>query len=449
MQVRSLIMMVGNESEIVEFKESLAEKEEAMKDIGAMLNKRGKGTLYFGIDDNGKIIGLQIGKKTESDIANKINSSLEPAPFYTIDTKEDSLGNKFIEIDFYGDAKPYRAKGVYYIRNGERSDLMATSILSEMLIESQKNYDGWENSSSDATLDMVDERLVKDVVDTGNKLNRLRHPYVDLKDALAFFHLINAQGRINRAGEALFSKANPLNCRLSVLGDLEGKTFIDMQRISGNIFELIDASFEYVMSKLEYRSSIAPKEIQRIMEEEIPSIAVRELIVNAFGHAFYAAPFSQDIAIYPNRVSFYNPGPFPSTGKPEDFAKKLIKPIDKNDRINNVLYFRNYIEHFGTGFTKVFDQLSQKKITYRYQNHNGGFLFEVFRPNKVFLSDNAASDYQKVLEIMAQDSYASLDGIAALIGKSKPTVSRIIASLKENEKIERIGGDKSGRWLVK
>ncbi len=442
-------MIVGTENETIEFKESLAEKEEAMKDIGAILNKRGKGTLYFGVNDNGEVIGLQIGKKTESDIANKINSSIEPAPFYTIDTKEDALGHKFIETNFHGDAKPYRAKGAYFIRNGERSDLMPTAILSEMLIQSQQTYDSWENSSSDAKLEMMDEHLIKDVIDTGNKLNRLRHPYVDTKDALTFFHLINAEGNINKAGEVLFSKDNPLTCRLSALGDIDGKMFLDMQRISGNIFQLIDASFEYVISKLEYRVSTSPKEIQRKMEEEIPSVAIRELVVNAFGHAFYAAPFSQDIAVYPNRVSFYNPGPFPSNGKPEDFANKPIKPIDKNDRINNVLYFRNYIEHFGTGFTKVFDQLNERKITYRYQSYSDGFLFEIFRPNKIYISDQALSDCQKVLEVITQDSYVSLDKIASLIGKSKPTVSRVIAALKENGKIERVGGDKNGRWIIK
>ncbi len=442
-------MVVGLESEVVEFKESLSEREEAMKDIGAMLNKRGRGTVYFGINDNGVVEGIDISRKSESDLANKINSSIEPAPFYSIDTKEDASGRKFIELSFHGDNKPYRAKGAYYIRNGERSDLMPTALLSEMLIESQKTYDEWENSSSSIDYDNIDERLVKDVMETGNKLNRLKHPYKSLEDALSFFHLLNAEGSINKAGEALFSKVAPYSTRLSVLGDAEGKVFIDMQRISGNIFELIDASYEYTISKLEYAPSASKDGVRRGMEMEIPSIAIRELIINAFGHAYYKAPFSQDIAIYPNRVSFYNPGPFPSIGRPEDFANKLIKPVDKNNRINNVLYFRNYIEHFGTGFTKVFEALHEKKISYHYENHNGGFLFEIYRPNKIVISPQACSDYQKTLEIIKQNSYASLQEIASLIGKSKPTASRIVASLKEKGKIERVGSDKSGRWIVK
>ena len=443
-------MTIGNENEFVEFKETLAEKEEAMKDMGAILNKHGKGSLYFGLNDRGDVLGLEVGKRTESDLANKINNSIEPTPFYSIETKMDSTGKKFIEVDFHGEAKPYRSKGLYCIRNGERSDVMSTALLSEMLIQAQKSYDVWENASSDASLDDIDEALVRSVIDTGNELNRIHHPYEDVKDSLRFLNLINAEGRINKAGEALFSKQRPLTCRLSVLGDVEGNVFLDMQLASGNIFELIERAFNYVSVNLNYAVSSNPKGIERLVDEEIPSVAIRELIVNAFGHAFYLAPFSHDVAVYPNRIAIFNPGPFPPDGKPEDFASKTLKPIDKNTRLNFALYFRNYIEHFGSGFTKIFKALEQKKITYRYYNQNGGFVFEVFRPGRVQIPNvSSLNDYQKVLQIMRQDSYASIDSIALLLGKSRPTVNRIIASLKENGKIERVGSKKDGRWVLK
>lgn len=46
---------LGEESEIVEFKKSTSEINEAIIDITAMLNKHGKGTLYFGIKNDGEI----------------------------------------------------------------------------------------------------------------------------------------------------------------------------------------------------------------------------------------------------------------------------------------------------------------------------------------------------------------------------------------------------------
>lgn len=440
-------MNLGKENEFIEFKESLAEKEEAMKDMGAILNKRGYGSLFFGVKNNGDVCGLEVGLKTESDIANKINSSIEPPPFYSIETKMDAEGKHFIQVDFQGKEKPYRAKGCYYLRNGEHSDLMPTTILTEMLIQSKKSYDEWENGTADCLLTDLDETKIQEVMTTGNSLNRMKHPYKDLEDSMLFLHLMNKEGKINKAGEALFSKKKPLSCRLSTLLDKEGKTYLDMTRQSGNIFELIDASYDYVLSRLD----IAPvygNGVKRGSEPEIPALALREMIVNAFGHAYYGAPFSQDIAVYPNRISIYNPGPFPSEGTPEEFAKKLIKPVDKNDRINNVLYFDDYIEHFGTGYTKTFDLLAKKKISYHYQNFNGGFLFEIYRPGKILLNPND-SDFAKLCDLLKQDRYATLNEISSYLKKSKSGISRMLSSLKQEGKLERVGSDKDGYWLLK
>ncbi len=51
------------ESEIVELKTSTSELKEAIISLGAMLNKHSKGTVYFGIDDDGKVLGQQVNLK--------------------------------------------------------------------------------------------------------------------------------------------------------------------------------------------------------------------------------------------------------------------------------------------------------------------------------------------------------------------------------------------------
>lgn len=55
---------LGKENETLEFKESIAEFEKACRAIVAMLNKSGSGTIYFGVKDNGDIIGHNIGRDT-------------------------------------------------------------------------------------------------------------------------------------------------------------------------------------------------------------------------------------------------------------------------------------------------------------------------------------------------------------------------------------------------
>lgn len=53
---------MGEETEILEFKTSTAEIPAALDSIVLILNKHQKGTLYFGIKNNGTPIGQQMGQ---------------------------------------------------------------------------------------------------------------------------------------------------------------------------------------------------------------------------------------------------------------------------------------------------------------------------------------------------------------------------------------------------
>lgn len=79
-------MKIGEESELIEFKTSTGERKEAVESICAILNKHTKGTLYFGIDDNGFVIGQkQISDSTKKDISRTISEMLEPKIVPTIE----------------------------------------------------------------------------------------------------------------------------------------------------------------------------------------------------------------------------------------------------------------------------------------------------------------------------------------------------------------------------
>ena len=45
-----------------------------------MLNKSNYGEVYFGINDDGKVTGLMIGKKTIADVTHEIHNNLKPLP---------------------------------------------------------------------------------------------------------------------------------------------------------------------------------------------------------------------------------------------------------------------------------------------------------------------------------------------------------------------------------
>ena len=55
-------MNIGKENEYVEFKRSSSELKEGIQSICAILNKHKKGTLFFGVKNNGDVVGQQIGE---------------------------------------------------------------------------------------------------------------------------------------------------------------------------------------------------------------------------------------------------------------------------------------------------------------------------------------------------------------------------------------------------
>ncbi len=66
------------ESETTEFKKSTAELKSGVASIAAILNKHGKGTLYFGIKDDGTVVGQEVGRNTIREVTQTIVDNIEP-----------------------------------------------------------------------------------------------------------------------------------------------------------------------------------------------------------------------------------------------------------------------------------------------------------------------------------------------------------------------------------
>lgn len=108
-------MNFGFETENVEFKKSTSELNESLVSLASMLNKNKEATLYFGVNDDGIILGQQIGKQTLRDISQAIANYIRPQIIPTI--KVEVIGEKqIIEVHCHGEEIPYSCFGKYYIR---------------------------------------------------------------------------------------------------------------------------------------------------------------------------------------------------------------------------------------------------------------------------------------------------------------------------------------------
>ena len=99
-------MKLGKETEILEFKKSTSEIKEAIKSIASMLNKHGDATVLFGVNNNGTIIGQQIGENTTRDISQFIALNIKPqvVPNILIEFYDNKA---IIKVHVTGNDKPY------------------------------------------------------------------------------------------------------------------------------------------------------------------------------------------------------------------------------------------------------------------------------------------------------------------------------------------------------
>ena len=148
-------MNLGTETEKLEFKKSASELKEGIISLSSMLNKHGYGVLYFGVKDDGKIVGQQIGKLTLRDISQQIANNLKPQciPNISIEYIE---GVEIIKIVISGTDKPYSAYGKYYMRSADEDrELNPNQLKSLMLKYSESSISDTECHNQNLSFNQI------------------------------------------------------------------------------------------------------------------------------------------------------------------------------------------------------------------------------------------------------------------------------------------------------
>lgn len=82
---------LGKENEYTEFKESIGQLDKGIKALSAMLNRHHSGKVFFGVDDTGEVIGIEVGDSTLEKIRNAIRVDVLPrvTPEISVLTSDD------------------------------------------------------------------------------------------------------------------------------------------------------------------------------------------------------------------------------------------------------------------------------------------------------------------------------------------------------------------------
>ena len=452
------VKMLNKETEELEFKKTTAELKEGVISLSSMLNKHGHGVLYFGVKNDGSIFGLQIGKDTTSDISKEIKNHIRPIVSPTISVEKIS-DKQVIKIEAYGEDKPYAAYGRYFLRSDDEDLQMTNTQLEDFFINKNFDYSEWENKITDFGEEVIDEQLLINYINKGNEIGRIPFLFKDTTDALTKLGLMKNE-KLNNAGLYLFSTLKLLTLKMAIYPTDERISFIDSTIFKGNIFECIDAAYQYIDRTINWNAQII--DMKRVETPEVPIEAIREIVVNSFAHMKVNNSSFNEIYITPTKIHIYNPGFLVKGKSPLDFANGTDGPIARNPLINTVLYLNKTIESFGTGFGRVFNLCKKHGISTNYKNNDFGFVFEFIRKNYSItddIIDDTINDTinqkivltpteEDVLNTIKNNNRATRLQISKIVNKSEPTVQRAINKLVKNKYIIRVGSNKNGFWEV-
>lgn len=429
---------LGKENEFVEFKKSTSEVAEGAISISAMLNKNGKGKLYFGVKNNGDAIGQQISENTLRDISRKIASDIRPAIYPSIREIEGTPG--VIEVEFFGFDRPYSCQGRFYVRSSDEDRQLDIHELLKLINHGDASNSVWEKTETDEDFDDVDEAMLKSYFLRANACGRIAEPYLTKEEALKKLSLTFGT-HLNNAGRVLFSKNRPLALKLAVFKTDEKLSFIDVQRYEGNLFDLAKKGQEYIMQHINYAAEIVGG--KRIERSEIPERAIREAVMNSLCHSNFDESMNNEIYITPTKVVVFNPGSFPSGYEPRDFAYSGAESILRNPLIARALYYSGDIDSWATGFRRIYDECGKSGVEVSYKMKDNGFELTFYRGE----NDNRLET--KIIQSMGEDSSQTLEEIAKSLNTSRRTIQTYVNKMRADGKIERIGSNKTGHWRIK
>lgn len=436
-------MNFGIEDETTEYKTSTSELKEAMRSMCAMLNKKGFGTIYFGIHPNGEVHGLIVNESTLRDISRKVYESIYPP--ITPDIQRMNVDDlQIIKLSFSGTDKPYSCKGTYYIRSADEDRLLPQNELRQMFEYNKKG--SWDEQLTSYSLLDLDIDALSSFYKRAISIGRIKDEDFVPETILVKLGLLK-DNKLTNAAHILFGKDKPVKLNLAVFATDEKLSFLDINTQNGNIYSLIDTAYQYIKKNINWKADIYGFKREEI--PEIPLRSLREIICNSFAHARYEDLTQHEITIHPGKIRIYNPGEFPIGYIPEDFVKEDIPSLARNPLILKILYLSGDVESYSSGFKRVYKECEEYNVKTEYQMRKEGFTFIFKRNNSNIKPNKAPLDKEEriIIDLVKDDPYMSANKISKILNKSPRSIQRVLAKLKQNGYIDHIGQTR-GYWQV-
>ena len=400
-----------------------------LKTVSAFSNYN-SGKIIFGIDDNGKIIGLENIEELCLDLENKINDNISPKPDFRFikDTKKNII-TLIVEEGFN---KPYLYKGKAYKRNDTSTVEVDKVELNRLtLLGLNQYYEELKARKQDLEFKVLKKELEE-------KLSLKDFS----KDILKTLNLYDDKNGYNNAAELFADKNNFAGVDIAKFGKnideiLDRNLFINMSIISQ-----FQKTLEVFNRYYKYEQILGS---ERIEKELIPEKAFRETIANALIHRTWDVNSNIRISMYENKIEVSSPGGLPSGISEKEYLNGQISQL-RNPILANIFFRLKYIEMFGTGI---------RRINESYKDYAIKPAFEIFENSikitlpiittKLFLT----TDEKIVMDILEKGAILSSGEILQMTEFKKDKLNRLLKKLIQKNYIDVIGNGRGTKYLKK
>ena len=195
-----------------------------------------------------------------------------------------------------------------------------------------------------------------------------------------------------------------------------------------------------------------------IIDYPLPKAAVREAVYNAIIHSNYAALVPIQIRIHEDAVYISNDCVFP-VGWTVETLMERHRSQPYNPNIANGFFRAGYVETWGRGIEKICEACKKHGVPMpEYTLHLEDIMVK-FTPHisvKVPKGQNGTLDgtlngtlKEKVISMINKNPYITQMQIALTLDCSERKIKRLMKTMREDGMIERVGGRRSGQWVVK
>lgn len=442
-------MNLGRENESQEFKLGLGQLERGIKSLTAMLNRHGNGCVYFGVDDNGEVKGLLVGRETLSDIRRKVRDLVSPRVLCDIEELKDEQGRSYIKVFAEGNDIPYSCDGRFYVRNVSSDEQADGRLLRKMLAA--------------GGADPIREMCSRQSELTFNGFYRiLSGEGIHVKRTRSFlesYGLVH-EGHFNLMAELLSDQSM---VRLSVT-TFAGKDKVKMLQRKDFKGQCLLASVRELQEFIKLHNTVDVDLSQgpRIETPLFDYEAFREAWINACVHNAWNEGLPPAVHIFDDRLEVVSYGGLPFGLSRERFFKGVSAPV--NRALFTLFLACNFAEQSGHGVPLIASSCGRKAF-----DIEDDMLVVTIKFARLSDAALARDHIQTVTQTITQTVTQTNGGVNKVeqiiaVFKAQPTITQIemankigvsldaikvyVSRLKKRGILRRIGTSHNGHWEV-